>query len=131
MEKGGTRMNVAILFIQTKIFSRFIFHRISYSLDTPGKSFKDTFHITTHLHGDDSQLILFIDPDQECLGIIMEDAPSLRPVSLHPSNSKVSVSRNKEEMIINKLLPDTLIHSSERVVFSSQVSSKCGSCIHH
>merc|ERR1711884_710382 len=131
MEKGGTRMNVAILFIQTKIFSRFIFHRISYSLYTPGKSFKDTFHITTLLHGDDSQLILLIDLDQECLGIIMEYAPALRPVSLHTSNSKVSISRNKEEMIINKLLPDTFIHASEWIIFSSQVSSEGGSCIHH
>merc|ERR1719213_609935 len=80
--------------------------------------------ISTLLHGDDSELILLVDPDEEGLGSIVEDASALWPVSLHTSNSQISVSRHKEEVIINKLLSDLLVHSSQGIVLSSKVSSE-------
>ena len=60
--------------------------------------------ILTLLHGDDSELVLLIDPSEESLLLIVVDPPALRPVPLHTSNSEVSVSRDKEEVVINKLL---------------------------
>merc|ERR1712241_1387833 len=88
---GRTGVNVAIFLVQTEIFSRLCFDRVTNSLDAPGQSLKDSLDISTLLHGDDSELILFVDPDQESLGSIVEDASALRPVSLHTSNSQVSV----------------------------------------
>merc|ERR1719277_102224 len=40
---------------------------------------------------------------------------------LHTSNSEVTVSTDEEEMIINKLLTDSLIHTSERIVVTSKI----------
>jgi len=61
----------------------------------------------------------------------VEDTSALRPVSLHTSNSQVSVSGDKEEVIINELLSDLLVHSSQRVVLSSKVSSEGSSSTLH
>merc|ERR1712038_107453 len=70
---GGARVDVTILGIQAEVLARFLLDRVSNSLDTSCKSLKDTLDISTLLHGDDSELILFIDPDKEGLGIIVED----------------------------------------------------------
>ena len=44
---------------------------------------------------------------------------------------QVSVSRHEEEMVINELLSDSLIHASERVVLASQVASQLGQSVGH
>jgi hypothetical protein len=41
-----------------------------------GKSGKDLQNVMSFLHGDDSKLILFIDPNKERLGIVVEDSSS-------------------------------------------------------
>merc|ERR1719378_383580 len=116
------RMNVTILLIQAEALARFLHDRVSDSLDAICKSLKDTLDITTILHGDDSQLVFFIDPDEEGLLVIVENATTLRPVTLHTSNLEVSVSRHKEEVIINKLLADILSHASQGVIVTSKIS---------
>jgi len=124
---GWARVDVTILGIKAEVLSRFLLDRVTNSLDSSCKSLKDTLDITSLLHGDNSELILFINPNEEGLGIIVEDTTSLRPISFHTSNSKISITRNKQEMIINKLLSDLLIHSSKRVVFSSKITRE-GRC---
>merc|ERR1711971_1028029 len=49
---------------------------------------------------------------------------ALGPVTLHTSNSQVAVSGDEEEVVINKLLPDGLVHASEGVVGASEVASQ-------
>ena len=44
------------------------------------------------LHGDDSELILLIDPDEESLGIVMEDTSAGWPLSVAVASFKESVS---------------------------------------
>merc|ERR1712241_1479782 len=61
----------------------------------------------------------------------LEVTSALRPVSLHTSNSKVSVSRDEEEMVINKLLSDLLIHASQGVVFTSKITREGSGGILH
>merc|ERR1719270_2218497 len=128
---GWTGVNVTILGIKAEVLSRFFLDRVSHSLDTSSKSLKNTLDIPTLLHGDDSKLILFIDPNEEGLGSIVEDTTTLRPVSLHTSNSKLSISRDKQEVIINKLLSNLLIHSSQGVIFSSKIPTECSSSTLH
>merc|ERR1712156_112929 len=84
---GGARVNVSIFSIQTEVFSRLLLDGVTDILDTSGQSLKDSLDISTLLHGDNSELILFVDPDQEGLGSIVEDTSALWPVSLHTSNS--------------------------------------------
>jgi len=91
------------------------------SLDTLGKSFKDSSDISTLLHGDDTELIFLVDPDEEGLLVIVEDTTTFGPVTFHTSNGQVSVSRHKQEVVIDKLLANRFLHSSEWVIVSSKV----------
>ena len=56
------------------------------------KSLEDLSDVSTWLHGDDSELIFFVDPDKESLGIVMEDTSTRWPVSVKVASSKESVS---------------------------------------
>jgi len=56
------------------------------------------------LHGDDSKLILFIDPHKEGLFFIMEDTSSIWPVSIQTTGLKEPISLLEEEVILDELL---------------------------
>ena len=90
----------------------------------PGQSFEYTPDISTLLHGNDSKLILLIDPDKECFGCVVEDTTTLWPVTLHTSYLQVWISRHEEEVIIDQLLSDLLVHASQWVVVSGKITSE-------
>ena len=46
------------------------------------ESLENGSDVSTWLHGNDSQLILFVDPDEESLRIVMEDTSARWPVSI-------------------------------------------------
>ena len=75
----------------------------------------------TVLHGDDTKLILFIDPDQESLCIIVVDTATLGPVTLHASGDQVLVSRHEQEVIVDQLLTVGLGHAEQWVVSSGEI----------
>jgi len=80
---------------------------LSYSLNVGasfGESSEDSSNISSILHGDDSELVFFIDPDEESLLIVMEDASALWPFSVEITSLQESVSLFKEEVIVNELL---------------------------
>merc|ERR1719158_1955656 len=118
---GGAGVDVTEPLIKTEVLARFLLDRVLDSLDTLSEPLKDLLHISSHLHGDDTQLIFLVDPDEEGLFVIVEDATTLRPVALHTSNSQIPVSRHKEEVVVDELLADLLVHASQRVVVSSKV----------
>merc|ERR1739847_19112 len=74
------------------------------SLDASGEPFEDSLDITSLLHGNDTELILLIDPDQEGLVGIVENTTAFGPITLHTSNLQVGVTRHEQEMVINELL---------------------------
>ena len=53
------------------------------------ENFNDTSIL---LHGDDSELILLVNPDQESLSVIVEDTSARWPVSIEVASSEESVS---------------------------------------
>ena len=57
-----------------------------------GKSLEDLTDVSTLLHGDDSELILFVDPHEESLGVIKEDTSARWPVTVKTASCKVLVS---------------------------------------
>merc|ERR1719320_971124 len=118
---GWAGVDVSILFRQSEVLATLSLDRVSNSLDSTSKTSKDTLYITSLLHGDDSRLVLLIDPEKEGLGSVVEYSMALGPVTLHTSNSEVTVSTDEEEVIINKLLTNSFIHTSEGIVASSKI----------
>jgi len=56
------------------------------------ESVKDLGNTSTWLHGDDSELILFVNPDEESLGLVVEDTSTRWPVSVQVACFEESVS---------------------------------------
>jgi len=124
-------MDITITLIKSEFLTGLSLDGVTDSLDTTSKTLEDTLDITTLLHGDDSGLIFLIDPEKEGLGLVMEDTSALGPVTLHTSNSQVTVTRHEQEVVINQLLADSLIHTSQRVVGTSKVTGQLGESRRH
>lgn len=78
------------------------------------------------MHGDDSELILLIDPDEEGLVLVVEDATGLGPVSLEEGRLEVLVVALEEEVILSELLLLLRGEVAERVVLTLEISSELG-----
>merc|ERR1711972_501951 len=98
---GGAGVDVAEPLIQAEVLARLLLDRVLDSLDTLGQSAEHFPDISTLLHRDNTELVLLVDPDKEGLLGVVEDTTSLRPVTLHTGNSKVSVARDEEEVVVN------------------------------
>lgn len=59
---------------------------------TTGESVKDGMEISTLLHGDDTELILLVNPDEESLVLVVEDTTTVWPVSVETASLKESIS---------------------------------------
>jgi len=128
---GWARVNVAELLGNLEVLAALSLDRVLDSLDASGQSLEDTLDVTALLHGDDTELILLVDPDQEGLGGVVEDTTALGPVTLHTSDLQVGVTRHEEEMVIDQLLADLLVHAGQAVVVASQVAFELGESVLH
>ena len=93
----------------------FLFNEVS----SLGESGEYGTNVGSLLHGDDSELILLVNPDEESFGIVMEDTSSLWPVSLETAGLKIFVSSLEKEVISDELLFLSFGHFWEGVVLSS------------
>jgi len=57
-----------------------------------GETLENGVDIGTLLHGDDTELIFFIDPDEESLGVIVEDTTALGPVTVETAGFEETIS---------------------------------------
>jgi len=64
-------------------------------LGTFSESGDDGFDVIALLHGDDSHLVLFVDPDKKVGVVVVEDSSGIGPVS--------ATSRGKEESRVGLL----------------------------
>jgi len=119
---GWARVDVSVLLGEGIVLARLGLDGIANSLDSTGKTSEDSLDVSSLFHGDDTGLILLIDPHKEGLSVIVEDSTTLGPVTLHTSNCQVSVSADKKEVVIDELLSDSFIHASEWVVLASKIS---------
>lgn len=90
-------------------------------LDAVGGSFqslKDGFDISTWLHRDDSELIFFIDPNQESFVVIVEDTSARWPVSIKSACFKIFITFLEQEVVSDELLLIFFAHGFQRVVGS-------------
>ena len=64
------------------------------------QSVEDCLEVCSVLHRDDSKLVFFVDPDEEGLFLVVEDASAVGPVSVEATGFKISVSLLEEEVVI-------------------------------
>ena len=57
-----------------------------------GESVEDCVDVSTGLHGDDSELILLINPHKESLVIVVEDTSALGPLAVKSASLQESIS---------------------------------------
>ena len=60
-----------------------------------GKTVEDGMDVGTWLHGDDSELIFFVDPDKEGLVRVVEDSSSSGPVTVQTAVLQEAVTLPK------------------------------------
>ena len=56
------------------------------------ESAKDSANVSTHLHGDNPELVLFVDPDEEALGSVVEDSSATGPVTVQSAGLQEAIS---------------------------------------
>ena len=86
------------------------------------KSGEDSTDISTLLHRNNSKLIFLIDPDQECLFVVVENSSTSWPVSVKATCIKETITFFEEEMISNELLLLLRGHGSKRIEGTSKFS---------
>ena len=89
-----------------------------------GKSLENLKDVRSLLHGNDSELILFVNPHKESLGIVVEDTSVLWPLSFKTSRFKILVTTLEEEMISDELLSLGIGHVLKGVVLTLKITSK-------
>ena len=72
--------------------------------ESSAKSIENLSDVGTLLHGDDSKLILLIDPGKESFGIVVVNTSVLWPVSVETTGFKESITLLEEEVILDELL---------------------------
>merc|ERR1719153_1072931 len=122
LEGVKTLLDVAVLLGQGEVLAALSLDGVPDGLDATGKTGEDALDVATLLHGDDPHLVLLVHPQQEGLGLVVEDATALGPVTLHTGGNEVAVSRHEEEVVVNELLADLLVHSGQGVVGAGKVA---------
>ena len=80
---GGAGVDVSVLLGQSVVLAGLRLDGLLDSLDTAGQAAEHSLDVSTLLHGDDAGLVLLVDPQQEGLGVVVENSTALRPVALH------------------------------------------------
>ena len=70
----------------------------------PVQPLEDCLHVGPLLHGNKSELVLLVDPDQEGLIGVVEDAPAVGPVPVQADRLQEPVALLEQEVILYQLL---------------------------
>ncbi len=80
---GGASVDEPVLPVQHEVLARLLLHAVAHGLDAARQTIKNGTHVAAVLHGDDAELVLLVDPGEEGLVLVVEDAATLWPVPLH------------------------------------------------
>lgn len=99
-------------------------------LGSTAEALEDGTDVGTLLHGDDTKLILFVDPDEESLLSVVEDTSAFGPVAIEATSFEETISLLEEEVVSNQLLLSFSIHAIEGVELASKVTFKGVASLH-
>jgi len=69
-------------------------------------------------------LIFLINPDEESLGVVVEDTTGLRPVTLETAGLKILVATLEEEVVSDELVTLLVGHGLKRVVLALELTGE-------
>ena len=95
------------------------------------KAAEDFTNVGSWLHRDDTKLIFLVDPDQECLGFVVEDASASRPVAVQPAGIEETISFLEKEMVSGELVTLSLAHGTKGIEGSSKITLKSIASLHN
>jgi len=117
-EVSGARCDVTKMFIVSELGDG-----LDVSSGT-GETLEDLEDVGALLHGNDAELVLFVDPDEESLGVVVEDTTTTRPIAVQARSLQEAIAFLEEEVVSNKLLLVLLAHALERVERALEVTFK-------
>jgi len=103
----------------------FLSNVLLHLLETVTESLEHTLDVATLLHGDDTSVVLLVDPDEEVLGFVVPDTTGIGPVTSHTRAQEEGRYRLvKQEVVVDKLLLFCLCHLAQRIVLASKIALK-------
>ena len=79
-----------------------------------GKTLEHSTNVSTRLHGNDTELILLVDPDEESLGVVVEDATAGGPVAVETAGLEEAITLPKMQ---NNIQLNISAHEKRALVF--------------
>ena len=122
---GGSECCSKVSWARGDIAELVVVSKLSHALNVGGslrQSCEDGSDVGTLLHGNNSQLILLIDPDKESLLVVVEDASAFWPVSVEVASVQEPVPLFEEEVIVDQLLLLSCSHGAEGVEGASKLT---------
>ena len=92
---GGSESGTEIGWARGDVTEMLVMGELDHSLDVSGgsaESVEDLEDTGTLLHGDDSELVLLVDPDEESLGVVVEDTSAGWPISVEVASLQESIA---------------------------------------
>jgi len=89
-----------------------------------GQSGENGTNVGSLLHGNDSELVFFVDPNEEALLVVVEDTSAFWPVPVEVAGIEETVALLKEEVIGDQLLLLSCSHGAKRVKSTGEFSSE-------
>jgi hypothetical protein len=86
---------------------------------------------STWLHGNNTELIFFIDPNEESLGIVVENTSARRPITIEVASLEETITLLEQEMILNELILGSFVHSLQGVELTLQITFESFACFHN
>jgi hypothetical protein len=82
--------------------------------------------VASHLHGNDAKVIFFVAPNQEGLGVVVENATAGGPEAASVGSLQEAIALLEQEVIVDQLLLDLFAHASQRVESTLELSLETG-----
>jgi len=99
-------------------------------VQTVAESCEDLLHVAVLLHGNNSDVVLFVDPDEEVFGSVVPDTSGIGPVTGHTgAGEKWRYWLVKEKVVVDELVLFGLGHLAKGVVLSGELTAKVGETV--
>ena len=122
---GGSHTGTAVGGAGSDVTEMSVVLELGNSLDLgggDGETLEDLTDVGSLLHGDNSEVILFVEPDKEGLVVVVEDTTGLGPFSLETAGLEVLVTTLEHEVIVDELSLLGLGHLTEGVVLALKLT---------